>query len=197
MIVAGLALAAGLEEFVINKEREFRLPLFDSNAAASTTDNIILWAFFIVFLSTVVRFVHGAMRHFDIYYIEKPEGINWRGQPLWDFFFLGFEAFIFFVLAFSLYEQTRFVTSYLVLLVIDSVWLIGVFFTHIKKVWSGTPRNWIIANLIVLGSTGIPWIWYHNDNTRPLWLLIIFLITVLIHSIMDYWKNWEFYFGKS
>jgi len=185
MVVAGLALAGGLEKFVFTDNGQFHLP-----------KDIILIVFFTIFVSTVVRFVHGAMRHFDHYYVEQPQQINWRRQPLWDFSFLGFEAFIFFILAFSLDNQPRFITYYLGLLLVDSFWLIGVFFTHIKQVWVGTPRNWIIANAIVLVTTGIPWIWYHNAETCPLWLMLLFFVGVLVHSIMDYWRNWEFYFGR-
>ena len=81
MVVAGLALAAGLEKLVINDENQFQLP--------ALLEDWILWAFFIIFVSTVVRFVHGAMRHFDHYYVEQPQEIKWRRQPLWDFLFLG------------------------------------------------------------------------------------------------------------
>jgi len=65
MVVAGLALAAGLQELVINDENEFHLP--------TSLEDWTLWVFFIVFVSTVIRFVHGAMRHFDYYYIEQPQ----------------------------------------------------------------------------------------------------------------------------
>ena len=68
MVVAGLALAAGLEELVINDENQFQLP--------ALLEYRILWVFFIIFVSTVVRFVHGAMRHFDHYYIEQPQQIH-------------------------------------------------------------------------------------------------------------------------
>ena len=145
MVVAGLALADGLEKFVFNDKEQFQLP-----------EDIILWVFLAIFVSTVARFVHGAMRHFDHFYIEQPQQINWRRQPLWDFLFLGFEAFVFFILAFSLDNQPRFITYYLVLLLLDTFWLIGVFFTHIKQVWLGTPRHWITANAIVLITTGHP-----------------------------------------
>lgn len=184
MVVAGLALACGLEKLVFPYNSEFRLPV-----------DIITWVFFIIFVTTVVRFAHGAMRHFDHYYVEQPQQIHWRRQPLWDFLFLGIEAFIFFILAFSLDNPLRFITYYLILLLLDTFWLVGVFFTHIKQVWSGTPRNWIIANAIVLVVAGIPWLWGYNAETYPLWLLLPFCIGVLFHTIMDYCTNWGFYFG--
>lgn len=183
MVVAGLALTRGLENLVFQDSDKFQLPI-----------DIILWAFFIIFVTTVVRFVHGAMRHFDYYYVENPQDINWRGQPLWDFLFLGIEAFFFFILAFSLDNQTRFITYYIGLLIIDTLWIFGVFITHLTRVFHGRPLRWLIANAIVLVSTGIPWIWYNNDKTLSLGWLVVFIVGVLVHTIMDYWCNWRFYF---
>jgi hypothetical protein len=188
MVVAGLALAAGLEELVISDENQFQLP--------AILENWILWVFFIIFVSTVVRFVHGAMRHFDHYYVEQPQQIHWKGQPLWDFLFLGFEAFIFFILAFSLQNQPKFISYYLVLLLIDTLWLFGVFSPRIKQVFHGTPLHWIVANAFVLVPIGIPWIWCRNSATCPLWLIGLFFASVIAHTIMDYATNWEFYFGR-
>ena len=185
MVVAGLALAAGLEGLFVNDKDQFQLP-----------EDPILWIFFIIFVSTVVRFVHGAMRHFDQYYIEQPQQIHWKYQPLWDFLLLGVEAFIFFVLAFSLQNQLEFISYYLVLLIVDTLWLFGVFAPHIKRVFHGTPLHWIVANAVVLVPTGIPWIWCRNSETCPLWLLILFSVVVLVHTLMDYRLNWEFYFGR-
>ncbi|MFC2069451.1 DUF4406 domain-containing protein [Chloroflexota bacterium] len=186
MVVAGLALACGFERFVSDINGQFHLP----------TD-IFKWVLFVIFVTTVARFVHGAMRHFDYFYIEKPQDINWRRQPLWDLLFLGLEAFVFFVLAFSLDDLSRFITFYFVLLLVDTIWLFGVFITHLKRLFIGTPAHWIIANTIVLISTGIPWIWYHDVQTQPLWFLLLFIAMIIIHSVMDYVWNWDFYFGES
>lgn len=186
MVVAGLALACGLERFVFDESGQFKIEWFTLSLV-----------FFIIFVTTVVRFVHGAMRHFDHYYVEQPQHINWGiRQPLWDFLALGTEAFLFFLLAFSINDFLRFITYYLVLLFVDTVWIVGVFFPHIKRAWAGTPRNWLIANFFVLIPTGILWLLYHNTETYPPWVLYIFFIGVIVHSSMDYWKNWEFYFGR-
>jgi drug/metabolite transporter (DMT)-like permease len=186
MVVAGLALACGLERLVFSNNGQFQLP----------TDITVI-AFFIIFVTTVVRFVHGAMRHFHHYYLEQPQQTRWRKrQPLWDFAALGGEAFLFFLLAFSASDPLRFITYYLILLLIDSIWLIGIPFPHIERVWTGTPRNWIIANLTVLVPTGIPWFWFHNTQIAPPWLLGVFFAGVLAHTVMDYRLNWQFYFGQ-
>ena len=114
---------------------------------------------------------------------------------MWDFLFLGLEAFIFFVLAFSLQNQLRFISYYLVLLLIDTLWLFGVFFPRVKQVFHGTPLHWIVANAFVLVLAGIPWIRCRNSATCPTWLIGLFFAGVIAHTVMDYLTNWEFYFG--
>jgi len=180
MVVAGLALATGLGRFVLTEDGEFEMELAS-----------LSFIFFIIFITTVVRFVHGAMRHFDQSYSEQPQLVNWRiSQPLWDFLGLGLEAFIFFVLAYSLYDSLRFIQYYLLLLIVDTLWLCITSPPPIKRIWTEHIKWWIVANLIVLVATGITWIWF------PAWLLRVFIATVAIHTIMDYPLNWRFYFGR-
>jgi len=184
MVVAGLALATGLERFVIGDNGQFKIEW----ASLQTV-------FFIIFITTVARFVHGAIRHFDRSYVEKSEQVNWKiKQPIWDFLGLGFEAFVFFLLAFSLDAHTRFIHYYLWLLLADCAWL-GIIYrsqTWTKRKW------WIIANLIVLVPTGGSMLWFasHGIKIYPPWLLWVFIGAVAVHTIMDYPRNWKFYFGR-
>ncbi|GEM_PF-1106446 len=180
MVVAGLALTSGLEHFVLNDKGEFEMKL-----------STIEFVFFIIFVTTVVRFVHGAMRAFDRSYSEQPNRINWRiYQPLWDFLGLGMEAFFFFILAYSLDDHPHFIQYYSWLLIVDIIWLCIIPLPHIKQVWTEHSKWWILANLIVLIPTWATWMWF------PTGLLQVFIGTVIIHTIMDYPKNWEFYFGR-
>ncbi|MFC2007611.1 hypothetical protein ACFLVB_03320 [Chloroflexota bacterium] len=89
MVVVGLALSEGLQEFV-NSRIQFKIP-----------SDAILWVFFIIFVSTVIRFAHGAILHFDHYYIEESHHFRWKVQPLWDLVILVWDGFVFFLLAFS------------------------------------------------------------------------------------------------
>lgn len=180
MIVAGLALAAGLEYFVLGDNGQFKIEW----ASLQTL-------LFIIFVTTVVRFVHGAMRAFDQSYSEQPHLVNWRiSQPLWDFLGLGFEAFIFFILAYSLYDSSRFIQYYFWLLIVDTLWLCITRPPPIKQILTKPSKSWILANLIVFIPTGVMWMWF------PTWLLRVFITTVAIHTIIDYPVNWEFYFGR-
>jgi len=181
MVVAGLALAIGLQSFVLDESAEFKKIEWTS----------LSFVFFLIFITTVVRFVHGAMRHFAECYSEQPHRVNWKIiQPFCDFSGLGFEAFIFFILAFSLDSPLRFIQYYLWLLIVDTIWLCITSPPPIKQIWTEHSKWWIVANLSVLVPTGITWFWF------PTWLLWVFIGTVVIHTIMDYPINWKFYFGR-
>ena len=188
MVVAGLALADGLKQFVFDESGQFKIEWF----------TVSFW-FFVIFITTVARFVHGAMRHFDQNYVEEPKRVNWKiGQPIWDFIFLGLEAFIFFILAFSIDNHLRFIIYYLVLLGVDIIWLCITTPPPIKRIWTGHSKWWIVANLVVLCPTGGPILWFfsHGIEIYPPWLLSVFIGAVAAHTIMDYPLNWEFYFGR-
>ena len=182
MVVVGFALSEGLQEFV-NSRTQFKIP-----------SDAILWVFFIIFVSTVIRFAHGAMRHFDHYYVEENHHIRWKGQPLWDLVILVWDGFVFFLLAYTLRNQNQFISWYLILLISDTVWILGIFLFDIKQAFRGTHLKWMIANTVILLSTGVPWYWFLHKSS-PLWLLIVFFVGVTAHTLMDYGLNWEFYFG--
>jgi hypothetical protein len=188
MVVAGLAIADGLKQFLVNESGQFKVELVSLETL-----------FVIIFATTVVRFVHGAMRHFDRNYSEQPETVNWRMyQPIADFIGLGMEAGIFFILAYSLDNQWRFMNYYLILLIVDCVWLSIISLPNWKRRWTKTRRNWTLANLFVLVLTGGPILFFNIRGIAPYpsWLLWVFIGTVAAHTLVDYPLNWEVYFGR-
>jgi len=188
MVVAGLALATGLGQFVLTESGQLKIEWTS-----------LSFVFFVIFITTVVRFVHGAMRHFDRTYSEQPETVNWRiSQPLLDFLGLGMEAFIFFILAYSLGNHWRFINYYLVLLLVDCLWLFIISLPNIKRFWSENRKWWTIANLLVLVPTGGSIIFFNARGIElyPSWLLWVFIGTVAVHTIIDYPLNWRVYFGR-
>ena len=191
MVVAGLALAVGLQRFVLSNNGQFEIEWF----------TLSFW-FFVIFITTVARFVHGAIRHFDESYVEEPERVNWKiGQPIWDFIFLGLEALMFFLLAFSIDNHFLFIQYYLWLLAMDCVWLLVTTPPPKTRTWA-ERKWWIVANLIVLGPVlgftngSIFWSSSRAIELSPPWLLCVFIGTVAAHTIMDYPLNWKFYFGR-
>jgi hypothetical protein len=186
MVVAGLALAVGLEQFVLDENDNFNVDWISLQTLL-----------FMIFATTVARFVHGAMRTFDRSYTEQPQTADWRiWQPLIDFLGLGIEAFIFFLLAYSIADSSRFIEYYLMLLLADILWLVVISLPHISGLWSGNKKWWIIADLLVLIPTGSS-IAAVGIGIYPMWLVWVFIGGVAFHTVMDYPKNSEFYFGQS
>ena len=108
-VAAGFALTAGVQTLIVRDAGKVNLAFdFDS-------------MLFMVFVTFLVRFVHGALRHFDMTYSERGE---WRGyQPIVDFLGLFAEAVVFIFMAFTLRDHSQFSVQLLVLVVIDSLWL--------------------------------------------------------------------------
>ena len=188
MVVAGLAIAVGLQRFVLDASGELRI-----------WGSIVQVLFFAIFVTTVVRFVHGAMRHFDRTYSEQPETVNWQvGQPILDFLGLGIEAFIFFVLAYSLADYSRFINYYLVLLLVDCFWLFVISLPHVRRYWNANRKWWTVANLVVLvlAGGGVVLSMIRGVEAYPSWVIWVFVATVGAHTVMDYRLNWSVYFGR-
>lgn len=188
MVVAGLALADGLENIFVDDSKNF---IFVPG---------LRFILFLIFLSIVVRFVHGAMRHFDQNYKEEQNRVKWKiKQPLIDFFALGVEAFLFFALAFSLTNSISFILYYLFLLLVDSIWLLTISSPNLRHLREkDTPRNWLIANSFFIPT--IPFFifsyWHIGPEFSPLVLYSLFGAAALAHVIYDYLNNWAFYFGR-
>ena len=88
MVIASLALTCGLERFWLNDERQLILP-----------SDWQSWILFIIFVTTVVRFAHGAMKYLDRMLDDETTVI--RLWPIFEGFgVLAIEALFFFLLAF-------------------------------------------------------------------------------------------------
>ncbi len=174
-VAAGFALIKGVETLIARESGEVQLA-FDFD-----------FMLFIVFITFLIRFAHGALRYFDITYAERGE---WRGyQPAVDFLGLFAEAFVFVFMAFSLRDHPQFAVQLLVLVVVDSVWL--AYLEH-----RGPPfGNWIVANVFLV-AVWIPVFVLERENDR--WLVGALSGAALVHCIFDYVLpgNWEFYFGS-
>jgi len=141
---------------------------------------------FLVFTSVVVRFSHGAIRHFYKWYDEKTEGWLWY-QPLTDFFGLFLEAFFFLLMALALKDHSQFAVYYFCLLAADTFWL---FFVPV-----GDPhyRNWLLANCLFFVVTIPVFIWLRDRDTV---LVATLAAMTIVHHVLDYVApgNWHYYF---
>lgn len=167
---------------VIQSVRTFALGADDSVDFQFTGDFILL----IVFMSVVVRFSHGAIRHFHKCYDERTEGWLWY-QPLTDFFGLFLEAFFFLLMALALKDHSQFAVYYFCLLAADTFWL---FFIPV-----GEPpyRNWLVANSLFFLITIPVFLVCRGQDA----VFVGFLAAATaIHHVLDYISpgNWHYYF---
>lgn len=184
-VVAGFAVTQAVRTFALDGSGHLAIEV--RVTAKVNPDFLVL----LVFFSVVIRFAHGAMRHFYRSYEEREEG--WLSyEPLIDFFGLFGEALLFMLMAFALNEYDQFVLYYLGLLIVDTLWLLWI--------PPGDPpyRNWLVGNcifMLIVLPTYIVWReipWVARD-----WMLVgALLVMTALHHVMDYVSpgNWEYYF---
>ncbi len=111
-VAAGFAVIRGVQTLAVNANGEVDIPW---------NGNLLV---FVVFMSVLIRFSHGAIRHFYSSYEERNEGETWLWhEPLVDFFGLFAEACLFLLMAFSLRNHQQFTVFYFWLLAFDTLWL--------------------------------------------------------------------------
>lgn len=146
---------------------------------------------FLLFVTTVVRFAHGALRHFDTAIENERSAHAW--DPLIDFVGLFVQAVIFVFLASSQANERAFSTWLLILIGVATVWLT---LTHGKPSGGDSDHgNWVVTNSLYLVAIPVLVIW--GEHTKLLlWTLSVIAI---LHTTMDYAsrRNWDFYFPNS
>ena len=167
---------------VIQSVRTFALDA-DERVDFQFTGDLIV---FIVFMSVVVRFSHGAIRHFYMSYDEREEGWLWH-EPLADFTGLFLEAFFFLMMALALKDHSQFAVYYFCLLAVDTLWL-----SFIPA--NGNPyKNWLVANSLFFLITIPVFLVCRGQDA----VFVGFLAAATaIHHVLDYISpgNWHYYF---
>lgn len=175
-VVAGFSIQQAVRTFALDDRQQFALQFGLS------------WQFLLLlaFLSVVVRFAHGAIRHFDISYKESPTGLE-SHDAIVDFAGLFAEGILFSLMALTLKDPFHFTYYYLWLIGVDTLWLL------LQPDDAATPHNWLIHNiafLIVVISVLV----FAGDQEAVL-AGSVFAMS-LLHHIFDWLApgQWEFYF---
>lgn len=182
-VTAGFALTEGSRLFFVVKN-------LDGDLGVDFRPGFVEYVIFVIFISTVVRFSHGAMRHFDATYVE-PGGHPSDWDPLIDFVGLFAQATLLLLMAFSLDEPRDFSRLLLALIVIDTIWL--TFAYRASPDNNGAPfNNWVVTNSLFIPLFPVLILW----GDRPEVLVPILATTVIFHTTLDYAapNQWEFYF---
>jgi hypothetical protein len=154
---------------------------------------------FIVFITTLLPFYHGAMRHLEATYVEQSSQTARSGALMADFVLLFMEACLFLALAVLIHSPAYFAWGYVTLLALDVCW--G-FFAHLAGLSApgcGGERKWAKINfstvllllvLLYLEDIG----WSPSEASPGLRLCIALLTIATLRTIIDYWWAWNAYF---
>lgn len=184
-VVIGVALSAAIYNLVDAKATPIPLHL-----------DCIINLFSI--LVTIIPFYHGAMRHLFATYVE--DGGSSRitdGALLADFFLLFVEGCVFIVAAAVVSATEALVWVICSLLVLDSIWgvVAGIGFSGAQA--QSTERKWAVTNICTAAVIIIILAFAREAfsyNVAPWRSQLGLFMILLVRTIFDYSKSWEFYF---
>lgn len=178
-VIVGLAITEGLQKAFIENGNFI-------GVAAVSAGNLPRTLLFFALLPTICRFVHGASMHLGVLGDK-------RYKPLVDFASSCFQAAMFYLMAFALSDVALFSMVFVILLSVDTAWLV---FLRLTRYLECTPttRQWLQSNIalifllvgILLSMKIIP------NSTQSLLIAVV----AILATIWDYVANRDFYFPK-
>jgi hypothetical protein len=183
-VVSGLALTMAIFRLVDERGQilPFQLPTF---------------LLCIAFLSTLLPFYHGALRHLDVTYVEiaPSQGEPKAGAFLADFVILFVESCLFIVLAVKITEPVTFTLVFGGLMLFDAIWgfLAHLAFSGPKKgkqelTWAKINFVTLLVIFAFLYTEGL------LDNLKapvqPLTVALVLFVIALARTVVDYWFSW-------
>lgn len=138
-------------------------------------------------ISTLVCFYHGANRYLDNTYIFDKTNQK-KGSAIVDLFVFFMEAALFYLMALSLADGHTFIFWFLMLMLLDTIWLVAVYFKTNEIIFNQV-KPWMIVNFFTFLIMGfIHWLIDHPNKVYFLFGLGI------LRTVIDYKSNWKFYF---
>ena len=189
-VIVALALTKGIELFLVPADvtTGFRLDGLKER-------KIDEWIVFAVFVVTLVRFFHGAVRHLHVRYKDQAETIkHLELSALFDFALLSLEGILFLTLAHVQQYLGNFILVYIILLTVDVAWAQTALWTSFGgKKFPGYLRVWRNNNTwAVVALLGL--VLLAPKSLTSLTLSVVFAMIILLNSLVDYWKALRFYF---
>lgn len=183
-VAVGLSLTVGIER------------LFPSELHGGLKGSTI--AAFVAFMATLLPFYHGALRHLDRSYLQGGQSRGGGGYLFADFFALFAEACVFIAMAASLERPHRFLVLFLLLLILDIVWL--EFYVRLaapvinpgNRSVTWADRAWVLVNtpFLFLGGTILA-----AGSAFPSPTFVYFVCALAVaRTACDYAWSWNFYF---
>ena len=146
-------------------------------------------ALFGAFFVTIVPFYHGGSMYLLKKYIHGSPPPTKKGVALIDFLALTFEGVVFFAIAASIKNLISFEVWFMVLLVLDTLWLSFAYLAADKE--DPAPKFWVKLNGVMLIFFII--IYGISGNNWPQIYSLIFVAAV-IRTVLDYAHCYDYYF---
>ena len=175
-VVVGIALTEAMDRVFLLNGAFQPSRLLESAGIRSV---LLLFAFML----TISRFVHGASIHLD----DIETG---RFKALFDFIGFFAQASLFYVMALTISDPPTFVALFVLMLVADAAWL-SVLCQVRYLTFQGTARQWVISDLLLMLALLAT---LYRDPVVSLPAAGATAIAAGTAAVIDYWKNWEFYF---
>jgi len=140
------------------------------------------------FLLLVVPFYHGMSRYFCEMYDTEQINPHYAVWLLFDCIAFTVEAGLFFILTLSLSKNLwlQFILVIVVLLLWDIIW--GAF---VWKFRTNIISFWVIVNLCTIPLLVTVLFFCRSASW---WGISLTTFVILLRTIVDYWRGWEFYF---
>lgn len=186
-VVIGVALSLSIASLIDPK-----------NGLQSITLSSVL--LFLAFIATLFPFFHGALRHLDDAYIENDAAHIREGALVLDFLLLFVHGIAFVVLALLLNRPGHFAWVLVVLLSIDVVWAVFVYFAAASKAQHVAEGKWAVINGCFVGASVTYLVSndiYLTPVTDQLKLSVPILFACVARTVWDYVWGKDLYFPKS
>jgi hypothetical protein len=158
---------------------------------------------FIIFLFFYTRFFLGDLRLLDLKYLEHQHEASYLKRyssfsRFIDFISLIIHAIFFFFLASAITNFISFFETFIIILMVNSIWLSFVYFTtdtaNRDRVEAKSSLNWIMNNLICLIVVVVIFIFRDALPINLAFWLFIFVATA--NNVLDFLSAWRMYFPK-
>lgn len=177
-VVISLAVVYAVKQFII----------IDEPTGVVTFDTEFLINF-IAFILLVIPFHQGANRYLDETYLSDISSHKLTG--LVDFLFFFVEGMAFYAMAILIKNNIYFYKAIMLVLFIDIVWLVFVYFANPKTfdkiknwLWLNSITAILLAYLIFSNHLDPPIVWYFTGGL------------LILRTIGDYVFCWDFYWPK-
>lgn len=159
--------------------------------------SLVQLSLFFSLVCTLIPFYHGALRHLDNAYLESPNLHIRDGALILDVLLLIAHGMTFVVLAMLLNLPNQFAWVLVVLIFVDVLWGIFVYYGPSTQKGPSAEGKWALINtvFVLLGGTLLYLLDIRLQPVAdPLKIALPIAVICLLRTLIDYGLCWPFYF---